>query len=270
MEESLTGLELQFKRVAQDLEFVEHRLDSEFRGRSDVPNIITLLKRIHALGPKLTQVRAKVDRLEERRGEVVMQTVRALAGNCAALSEARGKLATDTNSSDKENSGPVEALLATLSQCPWVASEDIKALQPAPAPTPTPAPDYPSSKAPFLTEALFLALPTSVRGRLKFAALRDGLQKMHALHAQIAPAANPNLNPNPRVRGANSSQHAAADTTMSVRELEAAGVKVRCSAHANILLLPLYPDPHIPPSPLPLTLPPTGDGSHWRDSPSQP
>jgi len=100
MEDAVNTLELEFKRVVCDLEFVSHRLDeASSRVTSDAPNIVSLVRRINGLETKLDVVKRKGIRLEEDRRAVVSATLSALLKNFACLNSIASELGV---SSDQE------------------------------------------------------------------------------------------------------------------------------------------------------------------------
>jgi hypothetical protein len=73
MEESLNSLEIEFKRIVNDLSFVAHRLESERRGVEDP--VIVLVNRIAHLERKLKTIEEKEAQVKSIQAEIISNSV---------------------------------------------------------------------------------------------------------------------------------------------------------------------------------------------------
>mmetsp|Transcript_3349 Transcript_3349/g.3484 ORF Transcript_3349/g.3484 Transcript_3349/m.3484 type:complete len:125 (-) Transcript_3349:267-641(-) len=101
MEDICISLEREFKRVYNDLDFVAHRLEGDFK-RSDEssPNILALVRRMHELETKLSKLQGKCENLQTLRKSVVLTTCQNAIQNSNLLSKLSESVGCDIESDD--------------------------------------------------------------------------------------------------------------------------------------------------------------------------
>ena len=109
MDEACKGLEIEFKRVVNDLEYCSHHFENEFHNRPASNNIdvVSLIRRISALETSLQSTKRRSDDLVAHRQRVTSTTASIMLQNHARLSrllEEMGALHTNEDiEADKEN-----------------------------------------------------------------------------------------------------------------------------------------------------------------------
>ena len=112
MDEACKGLEIEFKRVVNDLEFCSHLFEKEFHCRpaSNSIDVVSLIRRISALETSLQLTKQRSDDLVANRQRVTSMTASIMLQNHVRLSRLLTELADDSSSSsssstdaDKEN-----------------------------------------------------------------------------------------------------------------------------------------------------------------------
>ena len=91
MEDACKQLELEFKKVCNDLDFVSHHLETKFRGgNSDAPaipvDVISMIRRMQALELRLSSAKEKVGAIVEERKVVFDELTTTLLTNHKQLS----------------------------------------------------------------------------------------------------------------------------------------------------------------------------------------
>ena len=89
MDEAVGGLEIEFKRVVNDLEYVSHHLEKDFRSRqatSGVSDVVSLIRRISALESNLITTKKRSEKLLSHRQQVTSMSASIMLSNHARLS----------------------------------------------------------------------------------------------------------------------------------------------------------------------------------------
>ena len=89
MDEAVGGLEIEFKRVVNDLEYVSHHLEKEFRSRqasSGESDVVALIRRISALESNLMTTKKRSEKLLSHRQQVTSMSASIMLSNHARLS----------------------------------------------------------------------------------------------------------------------------------------------------------------------------------------
>lgn len=88
MEEVISSLEREFKRVYLDIEYVSHRLEIDTsRTRNDnIPDVGIFMKRLNELENKLMIINDRTEKITSKRGELFNQVVDILNDNHKTLS----------------------------------------------------------------------------------------------------------------------------------------------------------------------------------------
>lgn len=83
MEEVITALEREFKRVNLDIEYVSHRLDIDTsRTRNDnIPDVCNIMKRLNELENKLITIHNKTDKITAKREDLFNEVIDILNDN---------------------------------------------------------------------------------------------------------------------------------------------------------------------------------------------
>ena len=114
MDEAVGGLEIEFKRVVNDLEYVSHHLEKDFRSRqasSGESDVVALIRRISALESNLITTKKRSEKLLTQRQQVTSMSAQIMLSNHARLSrlleefsrdDSAQRDSLDTNE-DKEN-----------------------------------------------------------------------------------------------------------------------------------------------------------------------
>ena len=200
MEEVISSLEREFKRVYLDIEYVSHRLDIDTsRTRNDdIPDVCSFMKRLNELENRLLSINDRTERITNEREELFNEIVNVLNDNHKALSnitnsmsgfkvddvhsfnEAKNDLSNTLNKScvffnasitenitinDKvendENS--VQNIIPTIKSC--VNEKIIK-----------------KERLDMISKERFEAVPLSIRGRCKLEQISVVLQKLQSHH----------------------------------------------------------------------------------------
>ena len=114
MDEAVGGLEIEFKRVVNDLEYVSHHLEKDFRSRQATnggSDVVALIRRISALESNLLTTKKRSEKLLSRRQQVTSMSASIMLSNHARLSRLLEEFARDDNAhvdlldveDDKEN-----------------------------------------------------------------------------------------------------------------------------------------------------------------------
>ena len=89
MDEAVGGLEIEFKRVVNDLEYVSHHLEKDFRSRQATnggSDVVALIRRISALESNLLTTKKRSEKLLSRRQQVTSMSASIMLSNHARLS----------------------------------------------------------------------------------------------------------------------------------------------------------------------------------------
>jgi predicted nucleic acid-binding Zn-ribbon protein len=109
MEEVISSLEREFKRVYLDIEYVSHRLDIDTsRTRNDdIPDVCSFMKRLNELENKLVSINDRTEKITSKREELFNQVVDILNDNYKTLSNVNNSMSgfkvDDVNSFNEAN-----------------------------------------------------------------------------------------------------------------------------------------------------------------------
>lgn len=137
MEEAISNLELEFKRVIHDLDYVNHRLETEFN-KSDINNendvhIPNLLRRINVLESRLLTTKKESQALINERKIVVSETASIILSNNEKLARiaasVNGYVQNDGANNDNDDGHDdidescKEDLIKTLEGCQFLIND---------------------------------------------------------------------------------------------------------------------------------------------------
>ena len=120
MEEVITTLEREFKRVYLDIEYVSHRLDIDTsRTRNDnIPDVGSFMKRLNELENKLVSITDRTDKVTLKREELFNNVIDILNDNHKALTNITNSMSgfkvDDVNSFNEAKTDLSKALDNTL------------------------------------------------------------------------------------------------------------------------------------------------------------
>ena len=266
MDDAIMQLELQVKRVVNDLEFTSHALENDFRSsKSSSMDVVALIRRIGALETTLLVTKKRSDDLLVSRQRVTSSAAAIMLSNHARLVRLLDDKENHADNDAAENGDFNEArdeLVGVLRECAF--GVDASKYAPAPPPTsttPMPTDTAPSSSsggggvgttdapakdtvvsppvppsamastvAPFdeVSAAQFEAVPLSTRGRCKLADVQAVLTRLVAHYTASAAAAAAKKGGSKRASTSGGATLAAMQAVppLSLQELGASGLKV--------------------------------------------
>jgi len=175
MDDAITTLELQMKRVVNDLEYTSHTLENEFRSArstststSTTIDVVALVRRISALETSLLVTKKRSEDLLASRHRVTSAAAAVMLQNHARLARLLADGNGNDSSDDKENHGNEtdgdfnearDELVSVLRECSFGVDVSKYAV-PTPPPTTTTSPVLPDA-APSSSSVVPLATTTT-------------------------------------------------------------------------------------------------------------
>ena len=176
MDDAITTLELQMKRVVNDLEYTSHTLENEFRSARSTStsttttttiDVVALVRRISALETSLLATKKRSEDLLASRHRVTSAAAAVMLQNHARLARLLADGDGNDSSDDKENHGSEtdgdfnearDELVSVLRECSFGVDVSKYAV-PTPPPTTTTSPALPDA-APSSSSVVPLATTT--------------------------------------------------------------------------------------------------------------
>ena len=85
MDEAITVLDLEFKRLCHDLEKIRYKLEADLRAREDLPNIVSMIRRLHGVEHRITAAKKKSDDFIIERQKAVLNLTDVMMSSTANL-----------------------------------------------------------------------------------------------------------------------------------------------------------------------------------------
>ena len=136
MEEACSALEIEFKRVINDLEFASHRIEADSKKNQGNNNcdVLSLVKKIQLLNNKIESLKARAERVKTLRTEIQGPLAEELLNNYKDISniiEVSGLLFEEENSNNNDhenewNSAATNVEELHVSSSNTIGNEDSK------------------------------------------------------------------------------------------------------------------------------------------------
>ena len=197
MEEVISSLEREFKRVHLDIEYVSHRLDIDTsRTRNDdIPDVCSFMKRLNELENKLVSINDRTEKITNEREQLFNEIVNVLNDNHKALSNITNSMSgfkvDDVDSfneakNDLSNSLNKSCVFFNVSIAENVISNDKVEIDENSIQNNIPTTKSKSitnekmtiKNKPDISKERFEAVPLSIRGRCKLEQINVVLQKL--------------------------------------------------------------------------------------------
>jgi hypothetical protein len=220
MEDAVSVVEREFKRVVNDLEYVSHRLEAELRAAGpEVPDSISLTRRVKQLDGKVQSIREKARLMKDKRvqatllqenlienSENIMNMLNSTKSEAFDTSEWSAAYdacninisSHDTGVKHKRNE------TTNVNEASEGENEKVGKEEPNDLLNNSPKPSVQTSGTFGFNEVDFNSVPTSIRGRCKFSDVKTLYNKLIAVSKRQKKHDNP----------------------ISLKSLDTAGIKV--------------------------------------------